>query len=128
MKFLLLEWNVFMEQDLEDSLKRMHIDFRVFFYPFSRDIILNDDEYFEEHFKKVLMSGCYDAVFSFNFRPPVAKCCHETNTPYISWVYDSGVGHTVPREIINFSTNYIFLFDRDEYKKGEKSSKGRNIL
>jgi len=72
-----------------------------------------NDDFFEYRFEKYLLEGSYDCVMSINFHPLVARVCHDNNTKYISWSYDSPISKD-HGEFYTYSTNYIFLFDRDE--------------
>ena len=116
MKLMLYEWDAFMQIDMEDVLRRMGIDYRVFWYPF-RPKLTDEDAYFEKHFCEALTSGDYDAVFSFNFKSVVAKCCDRVHIPYISWVFDSPFGITEKDEVLRLPSNYIFVFDRYVYRE-----------
>ena len=60
-----------------------------------------------------------DYVISPCFIPSVANVCYESDTPYISWTYDSPLV-SLFTESIYHPTNYIFVFDRDEYLRLEK--------
>lgn len=114
MRLMLYEWDAFMQTDMEDVLRRMDIDYRVFWYPFIPKLT-DEDAYFEKHFCDALATGEYDAVFSFNFKSVVAKCCFKMRIPYIAWVFDSPFGITEREDILKYQTNYIFLFDRYVY-------------
>lgn len=57
-----------------------------------------------------------DAVFTVNFWPPVARVCNKANIKYISYGYDSP--QNIPKtDDMEYETNFIFLFDRDETEK-----------
>lgn len=118
MKIMFLQWLGQMQQDMEDVLLRMRISYRVFFYPILETEV--EDEYFQKHFERALRDDDYDAVFSFDFLPSASKCCYAVGIPYIAWVYDSGLGHKLSREVLTYPQNYIFLFDRYEYEKSRK--------
>ncbi len=111
MKFLLFEWNALMQADLEDALTRMNIGYQTFSYQFDE---MYEDEYFSENFGRVLKDGEFDAVFSFNCWPLVARACNALHIPYISWIYDSPMPISDPASL-SLPTNYIFIFDRGEY-------------
>ena len=76
----------------------------------------NHDEIFEKTFSQELKSCDYDVVFSVNYFPVVAECCHRCNIKYVSWSYDNPLN--VPRidESLGYESNYVFLFDRLQTK------------
>lgn len=110
MRLLLFEWNGLMQHDLEAELHRLHIDFFRFSYNFTD---IHHDDYFEFRFSQHLSKHSYDAVFSFNYFPAVARICYLNNLKYISWCYDSPV-RVIPFDTFSYPTNYIFMFDKKE--------------
>ncbi|MBQ8086693.1 MAG: hypothetical protein IJ232_11375, partial [Lachnospiraceae bacterium] len=99
MRVMLLEWLGHMQQDLEDVMRRIkNLSFRVFFYPFPSTSEAQD-EYFRKHFESALLRNHYDAVISFNFIPVAAMTCNKIGLPYIAWVYDSGLGYRISRNV-----------------------------
>lgn len=110
MNLLLFEWNGLMQKDLEEVLHALHISFYRFSYHFSN---IHEDEFFCTRFNNHLKAHHYDAVFSFNYFPLVAKVCFEHNLKYLSWCYDSPV-RIIPYDTFALPTNYIFMFDRKE--------------
>lgn len=61
----------------------------------------------------------YDAVFTINFWPLVARACFKKGIKYISWSYDSP--QNLPTdEDMDYETNYVFMFDKDECKSYQK--------
>ncbi|MCR5655203.1 MAG: DUF3880 domain-containing protein [Lachnospiraceae bacterium] len=72
------------------------------------------DPFLEHKWNRLLKEGSYDIVISFNFFAPIAKACHENNTKYLAWTYDSPCGiNAVKRNC--FDTTYLFIFDKKEY-------------
>ena len=116
MRLMLYEWDAFMQTDMEDVLRRMNIDYRVFWYPFIPKLT-DEDAYFEKHFCEALAAGEYDAVFSFNFKSVVAKCCDRMHVPYMAWVFDSPFGISEREDILRLPMNHIFIFDRYVYRQ-----------
>lgn len=57
-----------------------------------------------------------DFLFSLNYEPEVAEYCFRQGKKYISWTVDSP--HTaLYHKSFHYVTNYIFLFDYDQYCK-----------
>lgn len=107
MKILVYEWNGFGQKDLREALERMGHRAERMGYVLQEKC---GDAFFEEKLARWLKRG-YDCVISFNFFPPVAKCCQEAGVPYLSWIYDGedqGLYHTS----ITNDMSYIFTFDR----------------
>lgn len=60
-----------------------------------------------------------DLVFTINFWPPVARACKKKNVKYIAYGYDSP--QNIPKnDDMEYETNFIFLFDKDETEKYRK--------
>ena len=57
----------------------------------------------------------YDAVFSVNYFPDVAKACHEKGILYISWTYDCPLDIENVSDTISLPTNRAFFFDKEQY-------------
>lgn len=79
-----------------------------------------DDLYGDERIEKTIAKDIKlirpDFVFTINFWPPVARACKKANTKYISYAYDSP--QNIPKDDdMDYETNYIFLFDKDETEK-----------
>lgn len=116
MQLMFFQWNGFMQKDLEDVFRSMHISYNRISYEFSD---IHSDDYFTARFSAHLSCCRYDAVISFNYFPLVAQVCYEHNIKYISWCYDSPVRVT-PFDSFAYPTNYIFMFDRreaDDYRR-----------
>lgn len=110
MKILFYDMGSYTAQDLIFYLEKAGHTCKTVYYHFADKY---QDDFFCERFAKYLKEGNYDIVFSVNFFPLVAKLCHEYNTPYISWSYDSPLEYGL-QEYFNYNTNFIFLFDRIE--------------
>lgn len=88
MKLLIFEWaaGTYTYNDIAETLDVMGISHRTVSYQFEDK---NEDEFFVYRFGQVLEDDSYDAVFSVNYFPLVAKCCNERSIKYISWSYDN---------------------------------------
>lgn len=111
MKLLIFEWaaGTFTYNDIIESFAANGISYRTVSYQFGDK---NEDEFFEKRFTKVLKDDYYDAVFSVNYFPLVALCCHNCSLPYISWSYDNPLDVPDIEKTLGLPGNYVFLFDR----------------
>lgn len=119
MKILFYQWNAFMQKGIENALKRMRIEYDVFFYQFADGDSWEKDETFVHKFSESLNQCGYDAVLSVNYVPLISNICEEKAIPYISWVYDSPI-HIRNLETMHNACNRIYFFDRgqaEEYQK-----------
>lgn len=120
MRLLAFEWaaGTYTFSDVSQTFEKMGIQFHTVSYAFSD---VNEDEFFEWRFGKCLEEDKYDAVYSTNYFPLVAKCCNRYHIKYISWSYDNPLD--VPRieETLGFEENYLFLFDRIQVQKYERA-------
>ena len=115
-KILFFQWNAFMQEGMEASLKRLGIEYDVFYYIF-RD--WDRDDEFVGIFRKHLKDGGYDRVLSVNFSPLISDVCQEQGITYVSWVYDAPL-HIRKTSSLKNSCNIIYFFDRvqcDTYRK-----------
>ena len=116
MKILFFQWHSFMNQGIEGALKRLTIDYDIFFYQFAD---WETDDRFLELFQKQLRSANYRLVLSVNFSPLISKVCEEAKISYIAWVYDSPL-HIRDLSALSNSYTKVYLFDRgqaEEFKK-----------
>ncbi len=111
MKILIFEWaaGTFTYNDITESLSRHGVSYRTVSYQFNDK---NRDEFFESRFTKLLAEDSYDAVFSVNYFPLVALCCHKQCIPYISWSYDNPLDVPDIEKTLGLDGNHVFLFDR----------------
>ena len=111
MKLLIFEWaaGTYTYKDITETLDRMGISYRTVSYQFDDK---NEDEFFVYRFFKVLDEDSYDAVFSVNYFPLVAKCCEDRSVKYISWSYDNPLDVPDIEKTLGLPANHVFLFDR----------------
>ena len=111
MKLLIFEWaaGTFTYNDIIESFDEHGISYRTVSYEFEDK---NEDEFFEYKFGKVLGEDSYDAVFSVNYFPLVAKCAHKAHIKYLSWCYDNPLDVIDIEKTLGYEENYVFLFDR----------------
>lgn len=108
MKILFLDWDSFGNEDMVWNLKRL--GHTVHMYPFSKDSLLRKNKSVQEPMIEHIRKNGYDFVFSFNYFPIVSDVCMETQTLYLSWIYDcpTAVLYSIT---LNNPCNYIFVFD-----------------
>ena len=116
MKILIFEWGAgtFSYRDTIAAFDKMGINYRTVSYAF-KDV--NEDDFFENRFSKCIEEGDYDAVYSTNFFPLVAKCCYKKNLLYISWSYDNPLDVPDIEKSLGYETNRVFLFDKLQVAK-----------
>lgn len=119
MRILIFEWGsgTYTHNDITETFERMGISYRTVSYQFEDK---NDDEFFFSRFSRVLVEDIYDAVFSVNYFPLVAKCCNDRSIKYISWSYDNPLDVPEIEKTLGFPVNHVFLFDRiqtENYRK-----------
>ena len=119
MKLIIFEWaaGTFTYNDIIGSFRSQGIDCRTVSYQF-RD--KNEDEFFEKRFMKVLDEDRYDAAFSVNYFPLVAKCCHSRGLKYISWSYDNPLDVPDIEKTLGYAENHVFVFDRIQAESYQK--------
>ena len=112
MKILFWQWHSFMNKGIENALKKLNIDYDVFFCQLSD---WEQDDVFAEKLHDALNIGnaAYTMIFSVNFCPLIAKECQNLGLKYISWVYDSPV-HIRDLKTMKYSCNEIYFFDRGQ--------------
>ncbi len=114
MKILLYDMGAFTQNDIMSTLDKMGIAYENVLYKL-KDI--QSDPYFEKRIKEILNEGSFDAVFSVNFFPVLARICNDVSIKYIAWSYDSPLREKDLEETMGLPCNYVFLFDREECKK-----------
>ncbi len=111
MKILIFEWaaGTFTYNDIIETFDRRGITYRTVSYQFTDK---NEDDFFEYRFGRILKEDEYNAVFSVNYFPLVAKCCYNNSIKYISWSYDNPLDVPDIEKTLGFPENSVFLFDR----------------
>lgn len=122
MKILLYDMGAFTQTDIMDTLKGMGIAYKNVLYKL-KDV--HEDAYFEKRMGQLFAEDKYDAVFSVNYYPVLAKICFALSVPYLSWSYDSPLHISNIEETLGYATNHVFFFDRAEcqryWRKGYKN-------
>lgn len=109
MKILFYEWGSYTARDICDSFIENGLEYKLYNY-YLKD--KNHDEIFEKIFSQELKTCDYDVVFSVNYFPVVAECCHRCNIKYVSWSYDNPLNVIDIEDTLGYETNYVFLFDK----------------
>ncbi len=114
MRLLIFEWaaGTFTYPDIIESFASNGISYKTVSYQFDGR---KDDEFFEFRFSQELEGG-FDAVFSVNYFPLVARCCNKKGIKYISWSYDNPLNVKDIEETLGLSVNHVFLFDKIQVK------------
>lgn len=116
MRVLFFQWYSFMNKGIEKALKKLNIEYSVFFWQFDD---WETDEIFLQKFKEELEKENYTVVLSVNYAPLVSEICEQKNVRYLAWIYDSPL-HIRDLSSLKNKCNYLFFFDRgqaEEYKK-----------
>ena len=114
MKILLYDMGTFTQTDIMKTLDDMGIAYRNVLYKL-KDV--HEDAYFQKRMQELLTAERYDAVFSVNYYPVLAKICIKEQLPYLSWTYDSPLNIANIEETLGYENNYVFFFDRSECQK-----------
>ncbi|MCR5849033.1 MAG: DUF3880 domain-containing protein [Lachnospiraceae bacterium] len=115
MKLLIYSWlHEFTLNDIINTFNKIAVQFDLI----TLDLFKKDKSNCQELYDKVYnkLSSCgYDAVFSVNYFPDVAKACFAKNTRYISWTYDCPLDIENISDTISLPTNRAFFFDKEQY-------------
>ena len=121
MKLLLYDMGAYTQQDIMETLDKMGIEYRNILYKLAD---VSGDVYFEKRVKELLAKEVYNAVFSVNYFPVLARICAEKGIPYISWSYDSPIMVNDIEDTLGYDTNYVFFFDRAECERYQRKGFG----
>lgn len=114
MNLLLYDACTYTQNDIMDILNQLGIHYKNILYKLND---LSEDDFFTYRISRLLSEESYDAVFSTNYYPILAKICNHFHIKYIAWSYDSPLNIPDMEETLGFETNYVFFFDRMEYEK-----------
>ncbi len=116
MNILFLEWGCFGKVDVVFTLEQQGHKVLFFEHP---DYLERISSGFEAAFDAFAEENKIDLCFSFNYYPVLASAAKKNNLKYISIVYDSPFVMLYSYTLI-YETNYVFLFDKQEYLKFRK--------
>ncbi len=108
MKVLYIQWPSLCTLDVKSALQNLGHEVKTIGSPKENRFEVNNE--YSEAVEETI--GIYqpDIVFSMNFFPSVSIACNETDTTYISWIYDNpqtAAYHVSAKNPCNF----IFTFD-----------------
>lgn len=107
MRILFLDWNCFNGEATKKAMKEQGHVVLPFFHK-KYDALESDD--FCECFEKFVKKNRPSVIFSYNYFPLVAQCCHDKNLPYVSVVYDNPAVYLYSYTLM-YPTNHIYIFD-----------------
>lgn len=117
MKFLVYSWIYeYTLFDILDAFNDLNIQYSIV----KLDVIEKNKSDCPELYDLIYSSipkDNYDAVFSINYFPDVAKACNDRDILYISWSYDCPLDIANVEKTISLPTNRAFFFDKDQYKQ-----------
>ncbi|MCR5675547.1 MAG: glycosyltransferase [Lachnospiraceae bacterium] len=117
MKLLTIDIGSYIQPDVLLKLTEMGIEHHDLVHIFDRSNM--EAKYRDDPLEELLdreLRTPYDAVFTTNFYPVIARVCHRKGIRYIAWSYDSPMN--LPRtDELEHPTNFLFVFDRAEWKK-----------
>ena len=117
MKLLIYSW--LYEYTLKDilfSLSNQKIDYEIVKYDIW-DLDKSNCPKLFDLIDKSLNSKKYDACFSVNYFPDIAKACNKNDVLYISWTYDCPLDIEDVPSTITLPTNRAFFFDRSQFEE-----------
>ncbi len=117
MNLLIYDACTFTLDDIMEVLKRHNITCRYILY---RPNDLFQDDFFRYRMKQYLSEDTYDAVFSINYYPLLARLCYENHVKYLAWSYDSPLIIPDIEATLSLPTTHFFVFDRMDYEKYRK--------
>lgn len=118
MKILMIDWDCFGKEDLEDAFAAEGHD--LLHFTLSRSADLYDDPDIKSELSKMLRRETPDMVFSFNYFPVISHICRREYIRYFSWVYDSPYIRLYSETVVN-PCNVIFVFDKAVYLEFQRA-------
>lgn len=111
MKILVLDSPAFAKLDMIRALEECGLSCDLFYH---ENVHQRKDPEFEKAFTSACTDGIYLFVFSFNYFPALAECCHKNGLNYVAYTYDSPLVALYSYTVL-YPTNYIFIFDKATY-------------
>ncbi len=107
MKIMYLDWLCYCQEQTLETFQEFGHEVVLFSHP---DYRLRSSDSFAEAFAKAIAETPVDMVFSYNFYPVMAQCCHDHNIRYVSFLYDNPFV-MLYSYTIGYDTNTVFVFD-----------------
>lgn len=114
MKILFMDWNSYGNEDLIYWFRRL--GHQVVLCPFQSHLTKEAETYFSEYLIQQVRGKGYDFIYSYNYYPVLSIVAQESDTLYVSWVYDNPASLIYSKTIQN-PCNRIFVFDRSMYQE-----------
>lgn len=112
MNLLLFNWtHEFTFKDIVETLEKNNHKLTIYRYDYyGKDLDCIEELYAltESEIKK----SSFDAVFSVNYFPDIARVCYKHDLPYISWTFDCPLNIERIEDTLIFPTNKAFFFDK----------------
>ncbi len=108
LKILYIKWDCFCTPDLLEAFSHLDCDVSMIEAPEEDKFELQED--FSELLEEKIRNMHPAVVFSMNFFPSASVACNNTQTRYISWIYDNPQTAAYHRSAQN-DCNFIFTFD-----------------
>ncbi len=115
MKILVFSWlREYTLSDVLEAFEQLKIPYdKVCFNTLGKD--KSDCPELYEFISESISKDNFDAVFSINYFPDVAKACFNKSILYISWSYDCPLDIRDIENTICLPTNRAFFFDKTQY-------------
>ena len=114
MKLLFYEWYDYLQQDIYKIFRDNGVAIKSFRWKFDDK---NNDERFENWFRKNIEINTFDALFSMNYWPLLSKVAQQSNVKYYALCYDNPLNVVRIEETLGNPVNTVTFFDRIQAKK-----------
>lgn len=114
MKLLFYEWDDYLQQDIYEICRDNGVAIKSFRWKFDDK---NNDERFENWFRKNIEFNTFDALFSMNYWPLLSKVAQQSNVKYYALCYDNPLNVIRIEETLGNPVNTVTFFDRIQAKK-----------
>lgn len=118
MKVLILEWDSFGQEYIEQEFRQAGCTVECYDWPFGTQDMRENKNLYEQLMQKI-KTGNVSFVFSLNFFPVAAEACNCCGVKYVSWIYDTPYLLLYSRHI-KYDTNIVFFFDKSLYFEFKK--------
>ena len=115
MKLLVFSWmREYTLDDILEAFDQLEVKYDVVRFDTTK-VNKSDSPEIYDFVTKSINQDNYDAVFSVNYFPDVAKACFDKQIIYISWSYDCPLDIANPEKTLSLPTNRAFFFDKEQY-------------
>ncbi len=113
MNLLIYHKDDYLFRDLLDILNRESVSYSVIPCVFTDKY---EDPVFWDWCTRNIDFSRYDALIAVNYHPILARLCYKKGIKYIAWCYDCPLNVVSVEDTMAYETNYVFLFDRQQYQ------------